>query len=376
MENPRETGGAPAWLASLEHCPWLLWTITTGVAVLRAFQCFEIPAKTGDIYRHILTGVMIRDAGWSAAAQPLSAWWPDAASIAPWAEVPYNYPPLALLFFVIVAHLGPSVLVAKALLTGLELFNAFLVFRITHSRVLGVAYWSLPLSIWWVSREAQFEPLQSTFVLLALLGLERGHAWSWGAWILAGQTKLSAVFLLPRFLHSALRSDGPLRTKALTWSLLATVPSVVACLLWPMPRQVLATFAWDGSWNPWHWSALWETRYSLWCQLPLLIWIKLATLLLAGFLVLLVRRSEVEISAAAAPLLFLVASALMGIFHGWYFCALIPLVLISRNTALTLLLMVVVQLCEPLSVYQLVVQPVGWGAPHAFVQATDFLGKP
>lgn len=58
------------------------------------------------------------------------------------------------------------------------------------------------------------------------------------------------------------------------------------------------------------------------------------------------------------------------------FSALIPQILIPRSVVSKLLLILVVQLCEPLSVYQLVIRPIGWGAPHEFVQATDLLSKP
>lgn len=101
---------------------------------LRIGECFKLPAKSGDIYRQLLTGIMVQDEGWASVAQPLTAWAPGTAAIASWADHPYNYPPLPILFFRLIASIGPSVLVAKILLTACEAANSWLVFRLTGDR--------------------------------------------------------------------------------------------------------------------------------------------------------------------------------------------------------------------------------------------------
>jgi hypothetical protein len=348
----------------------------TAATIIRGWECTQLPAKTGDIYRHLLTGVMVRDTGWQAATLPLDVWSPGARQIAPWTAQPYNYPPLALGFFVFLAYVGPSVLIAKLVLTALELLNACLVFHLTGSRCVAAVYWCLPLSIWWVSREAQFEPLQNTLVLLGLIGLRANRRWSWACWVAACQVKIFAVLLAPQFAWRWCALAPIPRLRALALAVLALFPTVLACAFWPVIHQTLSTFSWDVIWNPWHWRALLDVRYGHWCPSYLLLWMRCATLFLAGAIVWLGLRDRMEKDAVIAPLLFLIASVVMAVFQGWYFCALIPLVLAPRGTVAKLFLLALVQCCEPLSVYQLCVRPVGWGSPSAKVQVTEFMVGP
>ena len=66
----------------------------------------------------------------------------------------------------------------------------------------------------------------------------------------------------------------------------------------------------------------------------------------------------------------------MGVFQGWYFCALIPFVLCSEIGMDRLRLVILVQLCEPLSLWQLFVHPVGWGGPSHLIPISQFLTGP
>ena len=142
--------------------------LAAAVAAVRVYQCAELPQETGDVVRNLLHGVAVDTHGIASAAQPLKTLAPAWADVA-WARFPYNYPPLALAFFALVSAISPTVFFAKLALTAIEAVNAYLVRRLSGSALLGVFYWSSPLSIWWVSREGQFEPLQSVFMLLALL---------------------------------------------------------------------------------------------------------------------------------------------------------------------------------------------------------------
>jgi len=145
---------------------WFLAAVAA-IAAIRFYQCALLPSETGDIVRHVLYGVVVNTRGFAAAGSSLlslTSAWSDVA----WARFPYSYPPVTLAFFALMASISPTVFAAKFALTLIEAGNAFLIGRLTRSRLLGLIYWASPLSIWWVSREGQFEPLQSLFMLLSI----------------------------------------------------------------------------------------------------------------------------------------------------------------------------------------------------------------
>jgi hypothetical protein len=145
---------------------WLLLA-AAAIAAIRFYECGLLPSETGDVVRHILYGTVVNSHGFAAAGSPLlslSSAWSDVA----WARFPYSYPPVTLAFFALIASISPTVFAAKFALTLIEAGNAYLIGRLTRSRLLGLIYWASPLSIWWVSREGQFEPLQSLFMLLSI----------------------------------------------------------------------------------------------------------------------------------------------------------------------------------------------------------------
>jgi len=90
-----------------------------------------------------------------------------------WSGLAYNYPVVALLFFTGIAKLSPTIFFVKFALTFIEAVNTAVIFRYTNQIWLALLYWASPISIWWVSHEGQFEPLQNLFVLVALLVLKK-----------------------------------------------------------------------------------------------------------------------------------------------------------------------------------------------------------
>ncbi len=181
---------------------WALVLIAFLCLALRLWHCQHPLERAADAYRHLYTGLMVQELGWSSLAQPFTAWSPTVAPIAAWAEFPCNYPPLTALLFRIVAGTWQSILIVKLLLTACEALNAWLVYRLTRHALVALAYWCPPLTIWWVSCEAQIEPLRNTLVLVALNGVRAGRPWGWGAWIDAILVRASAIFLAPQILCS------------------------------------------------------------------------------------------------------------------------------------------------------------------------------
>ena len=223
------------------------------VAVLRLRHCSELTANTADIVRHLLYGLLVLDQGASAAAVPLAAW-SDAWPPAPWIGLPYNYPVLALGFFTGVAAASPTIFFAKLALTAVEAVNAVLVAKVTEERWLGLLYFACPASIWWVSREGQFEPLQNLFALVALLLLRRGRVG--GAFVglaLAIQVKVTALALLPVFVAIAWRQHRGRAPVGAAAFVLGFVPTALACTAYPAVAQVFS-FSAPLSYNPYFWN--------------------------------------------------------------------------------------------------------------------------
>lgn len=350
--------------------------VLAGVSLLRLHECLLPPARSGDLYRHLYTGIMVREEGWKAAALPLTSWSPDLAQLAPWSDHAYNYPPLALGFFVALSLVSPSVLAAKLLLTLCEAANAWLVFTLVRSRWVALAYWALPLSVCWVSREGQFEPLQNLLLLFGLRLMQQGRPAGFGAGVAACLVKLSAALLVPYWLGRWLQLDGRRRLGALGWILGALIPLGAACLAWPVISQVLSTATWPVTFNPWHWRSPFDPRYGGWFSVPVLLLMRAATLVFAAACVWLAIRRRLGWSVLASIGLFLLSSSLMGVFQGWYFCALTPFLLLASDTRARILLLVLLQCCEPQSVYSLLGRSSGRAGPYDHVPVTQSLEKP
>ena len=139
-----------------------------GVAALRLYYTTRPLAQTGDLVRHLCYGTLVGRYGFGVAGRTLDSLPLFHLAGVSWSFVPYNYPIVTLAFFSGVAALLPSLFFARFALTLIEAANAALVWRASGSRWLAALYWAAPVSIWWVSREGQFEPLQNLFVLAAL----------------------------------------------------------------------------------------------------------------------------------------------------------------------------------------------------------------
>jgi hypothetical protein len=341
----------------------LLVAIVAAVTVDRLIQCARPPVNTGDVFRHLFYGLLVGKAGPGAAAVPLVrvdrmlAW-------VPWSELPYNYPMVALGFFTAIASIWPSVLGVKLALTAIEAANAFMVARLTASRWLGVLYWAYPCSIWWASREAQFEPLQSLFGFAGLLLLRRTPAGACALLGLAVQTKITALLLLPLFVVQSFRQGG---RRALLASVLGFVGSLtitgVGLFYYPAISQ-LVRYSAPLRYNPFFWNPFATAMFS-WNPPWLVVVNQVTSLGLIVLLLVLALRSRREWLAYLAPLAYVVGLKLHYNVQFWYWMAMPLFVVPIQDLRARRLLLVALLLSDVYAAGQLVYGPFGlMGAPR------------
>lgn len=177
------------------------------IAALRIYECSRLPIETGDIARNVLYGAATLRDGFSAAAHPLTDY-SQAWEGVSWSRFPYSYPPVAQAFFALVAFFSPTIFAAKFVLTAIEGCNAWIIRRISGSPALALLYWASPLSIWWVSREGQFEPLQALFCLIAIATARTSPLLAGSCLALAVMTKATGLALLPWVAYTIYAAGG------------------------------------------------------------------------------------------------------------------------------------------------------------------------
>lgn len=193
-----------------EHGGWLdqVWTLLedslvwlfVAATIYRLYLCLQPPITSTDLLRNIGFGKEFWKYGLTIynysprhfVGTPYAQYWPHQHFI---------YPALAMLFFALVSKIWPALFFGKLVLTAIEGLNAFLIWKISGDRLLALLYYISPASLWWFSREGQYEPLLVLFGLLALYLLSRRPQWAYLNLALAIQTKYTPGFLLPYFLR-------------------------------------------------------------------------------------------------------------------------------------------------------------------------------
>src|SRR3954470_14956503 len=108
------------------HRRTLLFVLAcVAVTGLRLYFCTRTPISTGDALRHIFTGLYVLKRGPGIAGVPLSSLNPDLKYLS-FANLPYNYPPVALAFFTALAAIWPAVVTIKLALTLISAGNAWM----------------------------------------------------------------------------------------------------------------------------------------------------------------------------------------------------------------------------------------------------------
>lgn len=281
----------------------LLYGACGTALIVRLMYCASLPVNTGDLMRHLLYGKLVLTHGLWIGGLPLAEV-SHRFQRMPWSEQPYAYPAIALYFFTAVAAVHSSLFAGKLILTLIEALNAFLVFRITRDRVCAALYWVAPTSIWWVSKEGQFEPLQNAFALFAIFLLPRNVAAAWAMLALAIQVKLTAICLVPYFIWHTPRSMKHITT-ALAAIAVSALPTFILQLQFPH-LQVVFLNSVPYRFNPFFWD--WRsTEAFTWMWVWMRVLLQVASWLFLGLLIFwaVCRRMGVECIPAIGYMLLL-----------------------------------------------------------------------
>jgi hypothetical protein len=332
--------------------------LLAGVSVLRLHYCLQLPVNTGDSVRHLCWGLIVNEHGYASMSKSL-VHFSDNLAFVSWSYLPYNYPILSLLFDQVCAFVHPSLFSMKLLLTVIELVNAFLVLRYSRSRLLSFLYWASPISIWWVSHEGQFEPLQNLFILLSLLVFQRENHRGLAYFVLGlgVQVKLSAAFLLVHFVLSERRLLTLLRRGALF--ILAFVPSLLTFLV-ADPLELLARSA-ALRYNPYYFNFL-DRGVFLWNPVWLIVSNELFTYgLLAALIVYGISKHTRQGWAELLPLiLYLAFVKAVPNAQFWYMLSVMPLALLITDATFRRVLFLASPLLDVRSSVELLLGPFGW----------------
>lgn len=350
LEQPRAPR-APRFGAST----WLLLFVGA-VAFTRIHFCAQLPVSTGDLPRHLFYGLFVLRDGLAAAASPLTQLHGSLSDLS-WAKLPYNYPPVALFFFTALAALSPTLFFAKLVLTAIEGGNAWLIGRYTGQRWLGAIYWASPASIWWVSREGQFEPLQSLLLIGAIVALRRYRVLAFVLLALAVQVKLLAILMLPWFLSQVWGDGRKARLSSLVAFVVGLAPSLLAATQYPVLAGLSQTVE-SLRYNPYFWNFL-DRAIFLWNPKWLIVVDQLSSYGLLILLLLRARSSEAPITYfAPTAFMVLVKGSLLGQF--WYFLQLPAFLLPLQERRLRFWLIALTPLLDVYSLAQILVGPFGW----------------
>jgi hypothetical protein len=356
------------WIKALDKSSrrgsWLALLLFVGaVAALRLYYCSILPVSTGDLPRHLFHGLLVLRDGIGSAGSALAEIDGSLAQLS-WAGLPYNYPPLTLFFFTAVSALAPTLFYAKFVLTLIEGVNAWMIGRYTRQPWLGAIYWASPASIWWVSREGQFEPLQSLFLIGAILALRRYRVLAFLLLALAIQVKLLAILMLPWFLAQVWSQGQQVRTRTLAAFAVGFIPSLVAATQYSLMDGLRAT-AGSLRYNPYFWNFL-DSAIFLWNPGWLIVINQVVSFGLLMLLLLRVRL-ETEPITLFAPIAFvtLVKGSLLAQF--WYFLMFPAFVLPLREHRLRYWLIALTPLLDVYSLAQIIAGPFGWTMSEYYV---------
>ena len=348
---------------------WVFTLLFISVAALRFFYCIQLPVNTGDITRHIYYGLFVDHKGLYAAGKSLIELDPHLQKVA-WSYLPYNYPIVTLLFFSIVAKLSPTIFFAKFVLTLIEALNSLLVYKYSKQHFLALIYWASPISIWWVSHEGQFEPLQSVFVISALCILQKRKHLAFILLALAVQVKLTAVLFLPYFLLQTRHEKPEILSQVFIAFAIGFLPTFFSMFHFPAISQILSTIT-ILKYNPYYWNIF---NYSMfgWNPIGLIIINQLSSYGILFFLFICIFKSG-DIKNFIAPCGFILICKINNLCQFWYFILFMPFLLPIHDKRLRLRLFMITYFLDVRSLAQILCGPL-WNIVGTYYQGlTPFL---
>lgn len=368
MARLDETSSLSFSAVSTRQWRHLGWAVFALVAGLRLIYCLQLPVNTNDILRHAVYGLEVLDRGLAAADQPLVELSPQYRPVA-WSRLPFNYPVMLLGFDVLVMWVWPTFFAFKAALTLVDLACAALVALYTKDRRLGLLYWALPSFVWWTSHEGQLDGLQNLPILAALCLVKRRPIVAWALVVVAVQSKLFAIFLVPWLAYETLRPGSRTWSRSLGFmlfgGLLGSLPTLVATAFFSPIRNLFRSQAL--TYNPYFWDVTAREMF-LWNPPWLILGNQLASyglLIALGFL--LTRQRDL---ALTAPLFFLTALKLSGQGQFWYLLVLPALMVPVAEPKARRLLLLSLPLLDLRSLVQIVFGPFGFQIGDRFGSLT------
>ena len=317
--------------------------------------------------RHLIYGLAVNRWGPSAAAHPLVEFNPAFAGVS-WSNLPYNYPVITLIFFSAVAAILPTMFFVRLCLTMLEGLSALFIYGTTGERWLGLLYWASPLSIWWTSREGQFEALQNVLVFLALYLLKRRPMIAFFVLGLAVQVKLSALLLLPVFVLGVPRSAPRQMLACLGGFVASLLPTAIASFYYPVVAQI--QYSAPLRYNPYYWNFLnrpmfkWNPDWMIWFN-------QIGSYGILALLLVWFFRGKNR-AAYLAPILFLVACKWHRNVQFWYMQLFPSFVLPISEPRARLALFLAVPLLDIYSLAMIWCGPLYLGMGGYYGQLTPF----
>ena len=349
----------------------LFWLFVCG-GLLRVYYCFQLPVYTTDLLRNLGYGKAFYT--WGYRIYDLVPFdFSPAPSQFLWPNRKYPYPAVTILFYAAVAGVWSSVFFGKLALTLIDTVSARYIYKLTNSRLISLLYWINPMSLWYSSREGQFEGLIVLWIVLAMWALRNKKAYAYALLGLAIQTKLFPVFLGPYFL-SKMSWRNP---KKLAWEwgfgIISFTPSLIAVVTSGYLTQFIGT-GYLPNYNPLSWNlgdpSLYQS-YPFW--LILAHWI-------AGFVFVLgcaygaIRTKEYLGFFAPFVFVWFVKMNIIGQF--WYLMQTPAYCLTVSNNRYRILLFCLSFLLGIRSLWSIFIGPVGYQNPEdaMYLVKTAFWG--
>ncbi len=328
------------------------------VLLARLYQASQPPINSTDLLRYLGFGKEFWTYG-LAIYNYTPRQFGDTPYSNIWADLQFIYPATAMFFFAAIAAVWPSLFFARLVLSLLELANGLLAGRLTGDRLYGLLLFLSPVSLWWTSREGQYEAVVVFFTLLALLHLARRTAWSYGWLGLAIQAKYWPGILLPYFL---VRERHP---RPLVILVLSFLPSLLFLLFSVYIFHIFGSERMAENCNPFLWNITDDSK-SCWTPMWHLSIYAAATYGILGVTLVgmfLDRRDPERLLSYSGVLLFVLYYKSINWAAAWYLpmFAVFAVPIQRRWVRWAIFLL---SLAEPIAWAGLLGSPIGWINPE------------
>jgi Gpi18-like mannosyltransferase len=373
-------------LPAFEQWVWLLFLLAL---VYKIYACFQVPAVTSDVLRHLGYSSHALDNNFSIYTTKAEDFRPEIWTRY-WSNQPYIYPPVTLVFFYLfsVFHLG--IFWVKLVLTLIDCGCAYLFYK--HiSKLAALLFFCAPVSLWYTSHEGQFEILQTLFIILNALSVKKQKWFLSGFWFaISVQVKQFGVLILPWILYETWNSRNEndqsllkIISKAFQGLILGFLPFLPFYIQSPWLIFLPITSGSTLIYNPFAWNLLNPNLFG-WNPKYLVIWNALFSYATFSIIVIVSiiawKNRKFSISISTVPLTlfwFITKSLKWGQF--WYsIVAPSFLFCLSRKSLIHLLLVLHLMQCLH-STIAIFIRPIGAKEPQsslALMQSCMFRCEP